>query len=147
VKIRFEEIVNIEGVEVIVRAKRKDDEVAQILKHLSLLNDDLYLKKEGRQVKVKWAEIYYFDSVDKKIFAYTKNDVFETEFKLYMLEESLYNTPFIRINKTTILNTSKIISFQSTINSKMQATLDNKESVIISRMYVSALKMKLGGKI
>jgi len=84
VKIRFEEIVNIEGVEVVVRAKKKDDEVAQILKHLSLLNDDLYLKKEGRQVNVKWAEIYYFDSVDKKIFAYTKNDVFETDFKLYM---------------------------------------------------------------
>ncbi|MGD9909623.1 MAG: LytTR family DNA-binding domain-containing protein [Candidatus Izemoplasmatales bacterium] len=146
-KIRYEEINNLEEVEVVVRAKSKSEEVTQILKHLSLLNDDLYLKKEGRQMKVKWTEIYYFDSVDKKVFAYTKNDVFETEFKLYQLEESLYNTPFIRINKTTILNTSKIISFASTLNSKMHALLDNKETVIISRMYVSALKMKLGGTI
>lgn len=146
-KIKYEEINNLEEVEVIIRAKKKDQEVVQIMKHLTLLNEDLYLKKEGRQVKVKWNEIFYFDSVDKRVFAYTKADVFETDFKLYQLEESLYNTPFIRINKTTILNTSKIVSFASSLNSKMRATLENNETVIISRMYVSALKIKLGGNL
>jgi DNA-binding LytR/AlgR family response regulator len=90
-------------------------------------------------------DIFYFESIENKTFAYSVNEVYEISEKLYMLETQLEKTPFIRISKSIILNSKKIKSFKNTINGRMEATLKNNEKVKISRMYVTNLKEKLGG--
>jgi len=103
-------------------------------------------KTNDKTISLPLSQIYYFDSVDNKTFAYDKNTVYDVNLKLYQLEEKLVNTPFIRVNKSMIVNTRKLKTFKSTINGRMEATLINGEKVKISRSYVPLLKEKLGGK-
>lgn len=53
-------------------------------------------------------EIYYFESVDKKVFAYLKDTAWEVEFSLKELEEQFKKYGFVRINKSVVANLYKI---------------------------------------
>ncbi len=145
-KIRVDEIPEIEETEVLIKCKTKNEHTEEIVKTLTYLNKTITGKIDGRLYTLAPNKIYYFDSTDNKVFAYTKTDVFEISLKLYQLEDILSDTPFIRINKNTILNTRKIKSFSTSLNGRMEARLLNQEMVIISRKYVPILKRKLGGK-
>lgn len=93
---------------------------------------------------VELAEIYYFESVDDKVFAYAENDVVEVKWKLYELEERLAGGDFIRIAKSMILNLSKVKRFAPYMGGRFEALLENGEKVLISRQYVPELKKVLG---
>ena len=88
----------------------------------------------------------YFESVDKKTFAYTTDDVFEVREKLYQLEEKLSTHQFLRISKSMILNVKQIHVIYPTLSGRFEAELENQERVKISRNYVPALKRILGMK-
>lgn len=89
-------------------------------------------------------EIYYFESVDQKVFAYNKCDVFEVKQKLYEMENMLSSTEFMRSSKSTILNLEKIKRLSPAFGGRFEAMLDNGEKIIISRQYVPVLKERLG---
>lgn len=93
---------------------------------------------------VELTEIYYFESVDDKVFAYAENDVAEVKWKLYELEERLAGGDFIRIAKSMILNLSKVKRFAPYTGGRFEALLENGEKVLISRQYVPELKKVLG---
>lgn len=93
---------------------------------------------------VELTEIYYFESVDDKVFAYAENDVAEVKWKLYELEERLAGGDFIRIAKSIILNLSKVKRFAPYMGGRFEALLENGEKVLISRQYVPELKKVLG---
>lgn len=90
------------------------------------------------------SDIYYFEAVDGKVFAYCKNSVHEVKQKLYELEELCKEKYCFRSSKSTILNIAKISSIHPTISGRFQALLDNGEKVVISRQYVPMLKHILG---
>lgn len=82
--------------------------------------------------------------MDKRIFFYTEDGVFESSAKLYRLEEKLENTLFSRISKSVIANLRKVRSIKPEENSRLLATLSNGEKLIVSRQYVLDIKKKLG---
>ena len=145
-KVRVEEIANLEETEVVVRCEKRDGSVDKIVGILERIEDSLLVRKEGRSYRVVPPDILYFESVDDKVFVYTSNDVYETTLRLYELEDFLRNTTFLRVNKNTIVDSAKIVSFRPILNGRMEARLQNGESVEISRSYVGALKSVLGGK-
>ena len=145
-KIRVNENPKIEETEVIINCKQIDQSINEIKTSLDYLNKIITVKIDGRNYTLSLNEIYYFESVDNKVFAYSKDKVYEASLKLYELEDIYKNTPLIRINKNTVLNTRKIRSFKSSLNGRMEAVLKNKEIVIISRKYVPILKSVLGGR-
>lgn len=93
---------------------------------------------------VETAEIYYFESVDDRVFAYVKDDVAEVKQKLYELEDRLAGGDFIRISKSMILNLSKVKRFAPYMGGRFEALLENGEKALISRQYVPELKKVLG---
>ncbi len=144
-KIKVFEKPEVDEIEVVINCKTKNEQVAEITHALTYLNKSITGKLDGRTYHLSPNKIYYFDSIDNKVFAYTKQDVYQVHLKLYQLEDILNNTPFMRINKNTVLNIKKIKSFTSAINGRMEAILFNQEKVVISRNYVASLKDKLGG--
>ncbi len=145
-KISIVESTKIEETEVIIKCKEKNEQIIEIERSLTYLNRIITGKIDGRNYTLKPQQIYYFDSIDNRVFAYTKSNVYEVNQKLYQIETMFDDTPFIRINKSMILNIDKIISFSSAINGRMEATLRNNEKVVISRKYVPILKQLLGGQ-
>lgn len=144
-KIRVNEDPKIKEIEIVINCQERNEHILEIEKSLTYFDKVITGKIEGRNFALDPIVIYYFESIDNKVFAYTKDKVFEIQHKLYQLEEIFEGTPLIRINKNTILNTKKIKSFRSSLNGRMEAVLRNNEVLIISRTYVPILKSLLGG--
>lgn len=101
-------------------------------------------KIEDTFYKVNRKDIYYMESLDRKVFIYTEKKSYELNEKLYVLEEMLEEEGFVRISKSMLLNVNKIYSFVPTFSGNLEACLYNKEKVVISRRYVANLKKQLG---
>lgn len=122
----------------------KHQELIDRLKTDELL--EMILHKGDKKYRISSKHILYFESVDKKTFAYTQEDVFEAKEKLYQLEEKLSSHQFLRISKSMILNVKQIHVIYPTLSGRFEAELENQERVKISRKYVPALKRILGMK-
>ena len=89
-------------------------------------------------------KILYVEAVDRKTFVYTNADTYESELKLYELEQQLIERDFLRISKQSIVNLRKIRSLKTDVNRKIRITLQNGEQIVVSRMYSDELRRKLG---
>ena len=67
-------------------------------------------------------------------------EVYESKFKLYELEQFLDAKTFFRANKAVIVNLNKIQSLSPAFGGRFEALLKNGYKVIISRNYVPKLK-------
>lgn len=144
-KVKVNIVKEMDDIEVIIQTNAYNQEVKSIERLISLYAHFLSVKKEDRMYKISPFDIYYIDAVDHDVFVYTKDDVFETQLKLYQLEK-MYPDFLLRVNKNTLVNFKMIHSFKSSINGRMEAELKNKDKIIISRMYVSKLKALLKGE-
>lgn len=130
--------------EIIIRCAVLDQEIIQLISRLKRGREKLpaYLDQEIIMLPLK--DIYYFESVDHKVFAYCQEQVYEVHKKLYELEADYTSQDFLRISKSTIVHLPKIAHLKPLFNGRFEAALKNGEKVIISRQYVTMLKKKLG---
>lgn len=113
---------------------------------IQLLKEEHFLIGEiEKQIhKLPFSSILYIEVVDKKSFIYTKRDVYQTNDRLYQLEEKVKDTQFIRTSKSMLLNIDQIVAISPLLSGRFEATLNNQERVEISRKYVPSLKKRLG---
>lgn len=131
--------------EIVVKCDYLDENITRLLNQFKTGGKTkLNFYKDSKIVLLEQDEILYFESVDDKVFAYTKDDVFETKSKLYQLEEELPANIFFRANKAVIVNIDKIDSLSPAFGGRFEAVLENGYKVIISRNYVNTLKELLG---
>ena len=102
--------------------------------------------KDGVTHLIDKQDIFYFESVDKKSFLYTANDVYEISLKLYEIENILMDVGFFRNSKSQIINISKIESLRPDFGGRMDVMMKNGEQAIVSRQYARILKERLGLK-
>jgi len=89
-------------------------------------------------------DIFYIESVDKQSFLYTESEVYETNLKLYELEEMLGVSSFFRNAKSQIINIAKVKSICPDFGGRIEAEMENGEKVIISRQYAKRFKERIG---
>ena len=82
--------------------------------------------------------------MERKCFIYTSDDVYETGFKLYELEEQLEDYGFLRVSKSFLIHLKSIQSLRADINRRIRITMSNGEQIIASRQYADTLKKRLG---
>lgn len=145
-KLTIEKIKDQKEIEVIIKCNQENELVNEIKHALTYYSLGLVCKKDDQFFQLNPQDIYYIDALGHQVFVYTKKDVYNIDQKLYQLETILAQTPFLRVNKSTIVNTKKILKFKSFINGRMEARLDNDDRIMISRLYVPKLKDKLGGQ-
>lgn len=116
----------------------------QLLTAPSMEVKHLLGKVDEKYYKIDIQDVFYIESIDRKVFAYTQNQALELSEKLYVLEEQLSASSFVRVTKSMLLNVDKIYSFYPRLSGNLEALLVNHEKVVISRRYVSDLKRKLG---
>lgn len=131
--------------EIIVRCTSLDDRLMNLICALKTEQDHkLTGYVDEKIVMLSPQNIFYFESVDNKVFAYTDKGVYEVHKKLYEIEAEYSYTDFLRISKSSIVNVSKIAYLKPIFNGRFEAKLKNNEKIIISRQYVLDLKQKLG---
>ena len=88
----------------------------------------------------------FFESDGSIINAHTKNEIYQTKYKLYELEDLLPGI-FMRISKSAIVNTEHIYSInRSLTSSSVISFADTHKQVYVSRYYYKALINKLSEK-
>ncbi len=142
-KITIETLKPGEEEEIILRCAAVDEKILKLIQALKTEKDALTGYVEDKIQKLALKDIFYFESVDNKVYAYTAKQVYEVHKKLYEIEEDYADTDFLRISKATVVNVSKISYIRPMLNGRFEARLKNTEKVIISRQYVPALKEKL----
>lgn len=130
--------------EIILRCAALDEKLLHLISALKADQAGLTGYLEDKIVKLAPKDIFYFESVDNKVFAYAGQNVYEVHKKLYEIEEEYAYTDFMRISKSAIVNVAKIAYIRPLLNGRFEAKLRNDEKIIISRQYVIELKKKLG---
>ena len=130
--------------ELIVKCDYLDESLTKLINQFKTGKGKMNFYKDGKIVFVEPEDVLYFESVDDKVFAYTKDSVYETKSKLYQLEEELPASIFFRANKAVIVNLDKIDSLAPVFGGRFEAVLENGYKVVISRNYLNTLKELLG---
>jgi len=132
--------------EVEIRCPAPSGEVQKIVAALQSFDRKLSGVKDGQTYLIDRHDVLYFESVDKRTFAYTADDVFETPLCLYELEDQFTAAGFFRSAKSQVINIAKISSLCPDFGGRIEVKLANGERLIVSRQYAKALKERLGLK-
>ncbi len=143
-KVTYQIIGEDEEEEIVVRCSKKTAELERAVRNLELVAGGIAAFNDGKIYKINLGSVYYFEVVDNKSFIYCKKQVYECRYKLYEFQELTSGTHFFRATKSTVVNADKIECVAPTISGRFIATLTNGEKVMVSRQYVSALKMIMG---
>lgn len=143
-KIIIEDIAYGEEEQIIIRCGEISAEIFQLITNIKSQYQPIIGYDKEVIHRINPADVYYFDTVDNKTFAYCGINVFEIRQKLYEIETNFSNSDFLRISKSAILNIKKIQTISPAFNGRFEALLNNGEKIIISRHYVQDLKKKLG---
>ena len=130
--------------EVIIRAPYLNNDIERMVTMMRMIDMQIAVRKEGETILLETDKILYVEAVDRKTFVYTSSDTYESELKLYELEQELVQRDFLRISKQSIVNLRKIKSLKTDVNRKIRITLANGEQIVVSRMYSDDLRRKLG---
>ena len=143
-KITIEALADGAEEEIIIRTNTMDSDIINLIYAVKAGRNRITAFYENEIVQLDSKEVYYFESVDNKVYACCEKKVFEIKQKLYELEEIYKQTNFVRISKSMIVNISKVSKIVPMFNGRLECVLCNGEKVIITRQYVANLKKKLG---
>ena len=130
--------------EVIIRAPHLNNDIERMVAMMRMIDMQIAVRKDNETYLLDADKILYIEAVDRKTFVYTNSENYESELKLYELEQQLTERDFLRISKQTIVNLRKIKSLKTDVNRKIRITLQNGEQIVVSRMYSDELRRKLG---
>lgn len=97
-------------------------------------------KTEDRSVNISISDIYYIENVERKLFLYTRNEVYRFDGSMSNIEERIAKTDLVRISRTCIMNTAYLREIRQIRNSHLEAVMDNDEKLIVSRKYLPEIK-------
>lgn len=142
-KLVVEQSLDCKETEIKITCGMMDEGLKRLIEQIRLFSFSVTAEKDGVTIPVALEDIYYFDTVDNKTFLYVAKDVYRCDKKLYELEAQLTDTPFTRISKSCVLNTSVVQSVRAHFSGRMEAELMNGEKAIISKHYIKEFRDKL----
>ncbi len=147
-KIRMEVAPGLKEPELVLRCAEADGEAARLLAKLHELEAEgagkLTGRLEGQTYLLDPGEVLYADTADKRAFLYTAGGVYETELRLWELEERLRGRDFFRASKSVLVNFNAIKSLRPDLGGRIRLTMASGEAVYVSRQYAPGLRERLG---
>ena len=144
-KLQIDEVSNLEETEIFIKCKKIDDKIHKISNYIRTIYITINGKLDGETYVLNLDDIFYFEAVENRVFAYVEKNVYEVNYKLQELTKILARTSFIQVARTIILNINKIEKVSTLVNGRISAVLINNERMIITRVYARAFKQKLNG--
>lgn len=135
--------------EVVIRCAAMNSEVLKLQEAVSdvIQNSKKFVCYQNeKECYLPLNDILFFETESGHICAHTKDQVYSTKLKLYELEEMLPGT-FMRVSKSTILNTAHVYSITKNLTSSSVIEFaGTHKQVYVSRYYYKPLKFKLEEK-
>ena len=136
----------VKEIQVVISCNRLTPEIERVLAALRILDKKLTAIKNGENFLLEIEKVIFIETVERKTFIYTTDQVYESKLKLYELEQQLETSGFFRASKSCLIHLTFIKSLKTDLNRKIRVTLENGEQIIVSRQYAEELKKRLGVK-
>lgn len=137
---------DIKDIEITISCSRLTPAIEKVLATLRMMERQLLVRKGEETYILDVSKVIYLESVDRKTFVYTKEDIYESSLKLYELEQQLDECGFFRASKSCVAALQYIKSLRTDVNRKIKVTMENGEQIMVSRQYAEELRKKLGVK-
>ncbi len=148
-KIRIEIDESIAEDEVVIRCRGLTEEIMEVQKAVSDVvnaSQRFPFYKGNTEYYLALDEILFFETDENGISAHTKNEMYQTKYKLYELEDILPGV-FMRVSKSAILNTKYIYSISRNLTASSVVSFQGThKQVYVSRYYYKPLISKLEEK-
>ena len=148
-KIKIEIDENLSEDEVLIRCRGLTEQVTEIQKAVSeVVNTSkrFVFYRGNTEYYLALEEILFFETDGDGINAHTRDNIYQTKYKLYELEDLLPGC-FMRISKSSIVNTNHIYSISRNLTaSSVVAFAGTHKQVYVSRYYYKPLVNKLEEK-
>ena len=132
--------------EILIRCSSKTEQIRRIesiLENLLISEKEMVLTLSGTEYYVLIKDILFFEALDGRIYAHTKERMFTCEYKLYELETILPSF-FVRISKSVIANVMTITSLRRELVGNGEITFkDCGKKTFFSRGYYRVLRDKI----
>lgn len=147
-RVRIRKIADKQNEQVIIECVEETSEIREI---------EAYIRSKGTEIsgigtehsmkQFHLTDVYYFEALDEKVFAYTLEDVYEIKMRLYEVEETYAKHHFVRCSKSVVMNLMQLDSISPALNGRFFARMKNGEKLMISRQYAQKIKqIVMGGK-
>lgn len=135
-----------EDTAVVIQTPKLTKDIEKVISLIRTVDSQITVSDNDETVVLDTATILYIEALERNTFVYTKSATYQSDMKLYELEEVLSNQDFIRVSKQMIINLRKVKSLKADVNRKIRVTLQNDEQIMVSRMYADELRKRLGVK-
>ncbi len=112
----------------------KNKEIDKFIQYIKKYNNSVLVQNNFLLEEIYYNDIIFFFSKDKYNYCKTKDNTYKIKSRLYEIET--LSTDFIRISKNYIVNIEHIKNFDLSKTGKIQVTLDNGETLEVSRRKV-----------
>ena len=148
-KIKIEIDESLSEDEVLIRCRGLTEQVTEIQKAVSEgvnTSQRVVFYRGNTEYYLALEEILFFETDGDGINAHTRDNIYQTKYKLYELEDLLPGC-FMRISKSSIVNTNHIYSISRNLTaSSVVAFAGTHKQVYVSRYYYKPLVNKLEEK-
>lgn len=145
-KVSIRKILKKEDEQVIIECVEITPEIKDIYAFVQGKGTEISgIVEEQYHKKFRLEDVYYFEALDEKVFAYTREQVYEIRMRLYEVEAAYEKCHFIRCSKSIVLNLMLLDSISPALNGRFFAHMKNGEKLMISRQYASHLKQIVVG--
>lgn len=132
--------------EVLIRCGRADENIRNICQLILEHGDaepNITFYKENREYYFPLKNVLFFETDGEHIYAHTADDAFFIKYRLYELENMLPRS-FVRVAKSTIVNSAKVYSVTRNITSaSLIQFAGSHKQVFASRNYYKDLQQRL----
>ena len=125
---------------VVVEYPEYDQSVERLITKIKNLSVSFSGKADGKSVSIDLFDIYYIENVDRKMFIYSKDNVYRYDGSMSDIDSAIADTDLVRISRTCFMNVSHLREIMQMKNSHLEAVLDNDEKLIVSRKYLQDIK-------
>ena len=125
---------------VIVEYPEYDKSVDNLINKIKNMSISFTGKSDSKTVSIDISDIYYIENVERKIFLYSKKDIYRYDGSMADIDSSISETDLVRISRTCFMNVSHLKEIMQIKNSHLEAVLDNGEKLIVSRKYLKDIK-------
>ena len=125
---------------VVIEYPKWDESVDNLIKKIEKMDISFVGRTEDKSISIGISDIYYIENVERKLFLYTRDEVYRFDGSMSDVEKRIEGTGLVRISRTCIMNTGYLKEIKQIRNSHLEAVMDNDEKLIVSRKYLSDIK-------
>lgn len=145
-KVSIRKIARKEDEQVIVECTGVTEQIEEICSFVRSRGRMLSGMAQGRICRFRLDDVYYFEALDEKVFAYTGDQIYEMKVRLYEVQQACEKNFFVRCSKSVVLNLMLLDGISPALNGRFFAHMRNGEKLMITRQYVPVLKkIVMGG--